>query len=134
MSINIFEQASAKQLRFQTKSGQISTEDLWGLPLQSRTGKLNLDDIARSVSSNIKSAEEESFVTTASAATTADTLRLDILKHIISVKKDAAEKLKNERAVAEQKQTLLKALANKKVQSIEAMSEEDLEKELAKLG
>lgn len=131
---NIFEQASQQKLRFETPKGQLSTEDLWNLPLQSSTGKVNLDDIARSISAKIKDSAVESFVSKVTDVNKVERLRLDIVKRVIEVKLAKAEKIKNEKADAEHKQRLLDALSAKKEEHLSNMSEEELKAELAKFS
>ena len=57
-----FEKASRIRLRFDTPQGSLTVEDLWQLPLTSRTGRANLDDIAKSLNRQLKETAEESFV------------------------------------------------------------------------
>jgi hypothetical protein len=83
----LFEQASRMKLRISTTSGNLSVEDLWDLPLTSRTNKLNLDDIARSLHQELKSQDDVSFVTEkTSPKQSLLQLQFDIVKHIIDVK------------------------------------------------
>ena len=133
MSSNIFEQASRAGLRFTTAKGMATADDLWNLPLTSTTGRLNLDDIARSISAKIKESEVESFVLKSTKANDLEKLRLDIVKRVIEVKLEEAEARKNEKQNAERKQALLEALSSKKAESLTKMTEEELEAELKKL-
>lgn len=134
MSINIFEQASKLGLRFTTNKGNATADDLWNLPLSSSTGKINLDDIARSISAKIKESEVESFVNKSTTANTLEKLRLDVVKRVIEVKLEENEARKNEKETAARKQALLEALSNKKADSLTKMSEAELEEELKNLG
>lgn len=134
MSINIFEQASKLGLRFTTNKGNATADDLWNLPLSSSTGKINLDDIARSISAKIKESEVESFVNKSTTANTLEKLRLDVVKRVIEVKLEENEARKNEKETAARKQALLEALSNKKADSLSKMSEAELEAELKNLG
>ena len=128
----MFEQATKLKLRFSTDRGQLSVEDLWDLPL---TGKaLCLDNIAKSVNKALKETDEESFVTTRSKSNTELTLKLDILKHIISVKKAEKDAAKNAAENKARKEQLKGILARKQDAALENMSEEDLKKELEALG
>jgi len=79
---NMFEQASKKAIRFNTIAGQITTEDLWKLPLQSNDD-FNLDDIAKGLRKELKENEDESFVTTQTVKTTLIELKFEIIKYII---------------------------------------------------
>ncbi len=61
--MELFATASRLQLRFDTPQGQITTEDLWHLPLTSvRTGRANLDDIAVSLNKQLQDQGTTSFV------------------------------------------------------------------------
>ncbi len=46
MSDNLFERASRIGLRVASSKGMLMVEDLWSIPLTSKTGALNLDEIA----------------------------------------------------------------------------------------
>ena len=59
--INLFEYATRTVLRFASTRGLISVEQLWDVPLRSNDG-FDLDAIARSLSQELKSVSEESFV------------------------------------------------------------------------
>lgn len=126
----MFEKASRLKLRFDTSRGNISAEDLWDLPLESTTGKVCLDSVARDIDRDLKSAEEVSFVTPAAKKDEVNQLRLEIVKHIIAVKiaeRDAASKARER---AEQKQRILalisekedKALADKPLEELKALA------------
>lgn len=97
--MNIFEQASRHRplFRFPTAAGLLTVEDLWDLPLTHRT-KINLDDIARQLSRELKESQDVSFVDASAKPNTLLQLGLDIVKHIIDVK--LAERTATERAAA----------------------------------
>lgn len=133
MTTSIFEKASKQKLRFETSKGFISTEQLWDLPLQSNTGKVNLDDLAKEVSAKLKESEVESFVTKGKSLNTDDKLRLDILKHVIDVRVTEKEALSNQRANAERKRLLLDVLAEKRAANLASLTEEQIQAELDSL-
>ena len=58
--INIFEQATRLQLRFDSPKGQLSVEDLWVLSLE------KLNDLAKGLKRKLKETEEEDFLKTRS--------------------------------------------------------------------
>lgn len=134
MTTSIFETASKQKLRFETSKGFISTEQLWDLPLQSNTGKVNLDDLAKEVNAKLKESEVESFVTKGKSVNTDDKLRLEILKRVIDVRVTEKEALSNQRANAERKRLLLDVLAEKRVESLTSMTEAEIEAQLKALG
>lgn len=119
-----FEQASRLKLRFNTQKGNLSTEDLWDLPLLGKF--VCLDDIAKAVYAQVKSHAKKSFVEKRSKHDTVLDLKLDILKHIIKVKLAAIEA--NEKA-AENKakyQQVLSIISEKENESLKDKSMDEL--------
>lgn len=131
--MSIFEQASRQAVRFSSNKGELNTEQLWHLPLQSKSG-FDLDTVARGVNVQLKATAEESFVTTSVSPHAALlTLKLDILKHVIAVKKqeniDATAKAEKSAKRAK----LIDLLGKKQDAALEGMSEEEIKKQLAEL-
>lgn len=134
--MTIFERATRQKLRFSSSVGDLTTEQLWDLPLTAKSAdRPDLDKLARAVNSELKSLEEGSFVSVTPDPRKAELeLKLDILKRIIEVKladKAAAEKAAEN---AERKRKLLAALASKEETELSGMTREQLEAEIAKLG
>lgn len=131
--MNIFEYATKNKLRFNCSLGKLNVEQLWDLPLTS-TRQPSLDEIARGVSKQLKSKEEESFVETSTDPEREPLeVSLEILKSIIASKQAANKHALEERDKRAMKQTLLAAKEEKKIDKIKGMSEEEIDKELAKL-
>lgn len=131
--MNIFEQASRKSLTFQTVRGVISTNELWTIPLQSKSG-FDLDNIAKSVARELKAMDEESFVeTNTNPAKGLAALRLEILKHIIGVKQEENLARKNAAANAEMRERLLGVLAEKQADELKHLTKEEILAQLEKL-
>lgn len=126
----MFEKATKMKLRWNSSKGNLSVEDLWDLPL---TGTVSLDSLAKSVNKELKESEEESFVQIRSASNTTLDLKLDILKHIIKVKLEEREELKNAKEKAIKREKILRALADKQDESLRNADEAELEKMLAEL-
>lgn len=126
--MNMFERASRNKLRFSTKRGLISTEDLWDLSLQ------DLDHIAIAVNKQVKEQGTESFLAQKQSTTsTVLQLQLDLLKHVISSKESAAEAAKT-RAVNDAKRARLQEiLGQKEEQELMSKSTEELEKMLSEM-
>jgi hypothetical protein len=135
--MNIFERASRAKLRFSTSVGEITTEQLWDLPLTSRRGGTNavdLDTLARGVHSELKSIEEGSFVDVRPDPRKVTLeLQLDVLKHVIQAKLDAKAAAEKAAENAERKRKLLSALANKEEAELTNMTKEQIEQEIARL-
>lgn len=131
--MNIFEQASRQQLRFPSDRGVLTVEQLWTLPLQSKSG-FDLDSIAKAVSKTLKENAEESFVTTVSPANTTATLALDILKHIIAVKLDENAKARAALERKAEREKLLGVLERKQDEALGSLSLDEVKKRLAELA
>jgi hypothetical protein len=132
MSNNLFELASRKQLRFTSGKGDITTEDLWSLSLRS------LDTMAVNLHGKIEKTPTTSFLENpdrkANTELVEDQLRLEILKHVISVKQDENKAVLAQRDKVQERQTLEALLEKKRLNSLDDLSEEDLKARIAALA
>lgn len=132
--MNIFERAAREKLRFESPIGDLTAEQLWDLPLTSKSERPNLDSMARGVFAELKSLEEGSFVDIKpDPRKTAMELRLEILKHVIASSLEAKAAAEKASENAERKRKLLAALASKEEAELTGMSKEEIEAEIAKL-
>lgn len=125
----MFEKASRLKLRFDTPAGVLSVEDLWDLPLTSRAGHANLDDIAKDLSRQVSS-QEESFVEKPAPKKKGLDLAFEIVKHVIKIRLEERDALKAAEAKKARKTKILEIMARKQDQALEEMDMADLEKEL----
>lgn len=129
---NLFETASRKKLRFAISKGEISVEQLWDLPLTSKSGD-SLNGLANKYNRN--SSVEIDFTADSKTETVdeLDRLRFHIILHIIGVRKNEAQA--NQQYLANQhKIAILKeALLHKEHQEILNKSPEELKKEIERL-
>ncbi len=128
---NIFELATRKALRFGTERGPVTVEQLWQMPLQSKN-LFDLDNVAKSCNTKVKSFAEESFVTTASSnpAKAEAELALEVVKHIIAVKMAEAADAAQAAKKAETRQKILSVMAEKQDEALKGMSMDELKKQL----
>lgn len=124
---NIFEYASRKQLRFQVAKGNLNTEDLWDLSLES------LDLIAKAINKKLKESDEESFINKKTTANTELNVQFEIVKHIIDVKLAEADRKKLAKDRAAKRAQLLDFIGKKELTALESKSLDDLRAELAQL-
>jgi hypothetical protein len=131
----MFEKASRLKLRFDSVQGKISVEDLWDLPLTTKSAnRASLDDVAKAASRALKtSGEEESFVLKTTPANNLDKLRLDIVKQVISVRLAEAEESEKAAVNKAKKAQILAIIDQKKDAALSNLSVEDLTKLLAEL-
>lgn len=127
----MFEKATRQQLRFNSKKGLLSVEDLWTLPLKNNSSnQVDLDEVAKAVHQELKASEEVSFVAPVTASNTTAQLKMDIVKHIIAVKLAEKEVAEKAREVKEKKQKIMSIIAQKQDEALVNSSVEDLQKML----
>lgn len=124
--MNIFERASRGKIRF-TYKGQISTEDLWDLRVE------ELDAIYKKLNKKVKALDEESLLDVKTEKDTLLTLKVDIIKHIVTSKLFAKANAEKAQATKQRKQQILELLAKKQNAKDESKTEEELLAELEQL-
>ena len=133
MTTDLFLTAARKKLRYPSAKGLLDTEMLFDLPLTSKSG-MDLDTIAKNINAELKTQQEESFVSTSANPRKGELeLQLEIVKTIIGVKLADQEAARNRLARATERNLLEEALLSKKNEALRGMSLEDLEKRLAQL-
>ena len=125
----MFETAIRSKVRFETTKGQLSTEDLWDIPMTSKLG-FSLDDIAKGLYKRIKETEETSFVVKKSPKNKLLELKFEIVKYIIKTRLEEKEIAKNALAKAQQKEKILGLIADKEDEELKSKTKEDLLKML----
>ena len=129
--LNIFEYAAKNKLRFATERGLLTAEDLFDIKLSNQSGP-SLDKIAIALDEEL-SKTEKSFVKKVTPQNKELQIKLDIVKHVISVKQDQEEAKVAAAARATQRRILQEAIAKKKLESINNADLASLEAELAKI-
>jgi hypothetical protein len=126
----MFEYATRMKLRFNSPKGQLTVEDLWDLPLTAtRISVTNLDAIAIDLYRQTKDAGEMvSFVTPAADNGRAAELqlKLDIVKHIISVRVKERDERQAEADRREKKMRLMELIARKEDEALGQKSVDEL--------
>ena len=124
----MYKKASKLKLRFATAKGNLTVEDLWQLSLSS------LDIIAVALDEELSKSPKKSFISTTSPENEVLQVKLNIVCDIITDK--MAEKTEREQAKTKQaeKSRLLDILSRKQSESLENLSEEELQKKIAELG
>lgn len=127
-----FKKAVSQKLRFNLRAGIASVEDLFDLPLTSEK-RDSLDSVARSVNKQLKEAQEDSFVQVATKGSRELQLKLDIVKEIIADKLAESEARKTSASNKVELERLLALKAAKQDEAKRALTEEELDAEIAKL-
>lgn len=134
MNDNIFQFATRNKLRFGSSKGELTTEQLWDVPLRSNDG-FNLDVIARAANKAFKDATEESFVSQArTPATTRLEMTLEVVKAVIATKLADENEAKTRAENKAEREKLLKILAEKQEGKLSELTEKELQKRIAALS
>ena len=128
----MFEKATRMKLTFESSKGQLSIYDLWDVPLRSRS-EFSLDTIAIALNKKVQVASEESFVSSRTSKDEVSMLKLDIVKHVISVKLEEESSLKTKALTNIKKARLQELIAQKQNDELGETSVEDLQKMLEDL-
>lgn len=134
--MNVFQVAAQKKYRFATHQGNLSTEDLFDLPLiSSKFGKTDLNNVAISISRSLKELSEESFVEARPNPIKAELeTKLEIVKAVIGVKQLEAAAAK---AAADKQQklaALYRALDDARGRELASSTTEDLQRQIEELN
>ena len=124
--MNICEMATRNKFRFPYK-GLISVEDLWDL------GQVQLDSIYKNLNKEIKQIQEESLLSAKNSEDAELQAKIDIVKHIFTVKQQEAIQRSIDAENADKKRRIMEILAQKQDDSLMGKSEDELRKMLKEL-
>lgn len=124
--MNVFEMATRNKFRFPYK-GLISVEDLWDL------GQVQLDSIYKNLNKEIKQIQEESLLSAKNSEDAELQTKIDIVKHIFTVKQQEAIQRSVDAENADKKRRIMEILAQKQDDSLMGKSEDELRKMLKEL-
>lgn len=131
--INLFMQASRHAWRFPSVRGDLTTEQLWDMPLLAKNN-FDLNTVARDLNQAVKALGEESFVeTTANPARSTAEAKLELVKQVIAIRQAEAQAAQERRSRADQRRKILDALEIREQAELTTASKEDLLKKLAEL-
>ena len=127
----IFETAARNKVRFETSKGLLSVEDLFDLPLTSQKGP-SLDEVAKGIYRQLKESDEISFVDANTASNNALTMKFDLVKRVIEIKKEEAavalqardRRARNARIMELMEQKKDEQLAGKSLEELQALLSE----------
>lgn len=124
--MDLFEIASRKRYRFDTAIGALTAEDLWSLPLTSKT-RTNLDDIAIDLYKQANVEATTSFVLETPTDTTQEAKdKFAIVKHIIDVRLEENKAAATAASNREKKAQILAIIQQKQNEQLAGSSLEEL--------
>ena len=116
----MFEQATRMKLRFPSIQGTLTVEDLWEIPLESKSAnRATLNSIAVYVNQDLEASGEVNFVRPNAKPNATRVLQLDILKHIIKVRQDDAKAVKDKAAIKANNQKIMAIIERKGDKALE---------------
>ncbi len=127
---DVFQEASRKKVRFKSSLGNLSTEDLWSLPLVSKNRDANLNDIAKRLSKAMRELDEDNFVTEMTNDDKLSELKLKfkVVTSIITCKEEENENRKRLAEAKEKKSKILDIIKTKQDKDLEKLSIKELTK------
>jgi hypothetical protein len=120
--------AARKKWRFTTTKGHLSFEDLWDLSLEA------LDKIAVALDEKIQKGGRKSFITKKTESMTEEQGMFDLVGYVIETKMAEADAAKDRAAKRGQREFLEELKKKKQIASLEGLSLEDIDKQIAALG
>lgn len=124
----MYKEALQKKLRFTTGKGNLTTEDLFDLNLEA------LDNLALTLDKMVQESPRKSFIKAANPKSELLELKFNIVKDVINTKLAEAASKAEAKDKAAKKAQLVEILARKQAQSLENLSEEELQKRIAELS
>lgn len=135
---NIYKQAAQQKLRFESKRGLLTTEDLFTLPISK--GEINLRDLAIAVNKKLTKSDTEipDFLSDEASTQTKEQqllqLQLDILKDIIETRKEENQQATETYKRDQERASIRELIAKKKQENLEDLSIDELEAKLENIG
>ena len=134
---NIYKQAAQQKLRFKSKRGVLTVEDLFLLPLSK--GEINLRELTIAVNKNLAESNTDvpDFLTDEYQEQAEDQqryqLQLDILKDVIETRKEEIQAAIDAHKRNQERSAIRELIAKKKQQNLENLSVEELEEKLQEI-
>ena len=129
-----FELATRNKYRYPSSKGELNTEQLWELPLQSRTG-FDLDSVARGINTQLKSLTEDSFVETSTNPVKPELEnKLAIVVHVIKTKQAENEANRNSAARKAERDRLSEILHIRNQEELMKLDPAELQRRIDALG
>ncbi len=124
---NFFEQASKLKLRYPTERGDITTDDLWDMPLLSQDGDdFSLNSLAGNLDMDAKKSSDQNYVYRKTEANEKAVLRFDVVKRVIAVKLEEIEAKENALLNQNKKDRIDAILADQEDEELKNMSKDEL--------
>lgn len=124
---SLFVKSVRNKYRYSSSRGELSTEDLWDLSLES------LDEIAIKVSDQLEKIGKRSFIKKKTQQSDELQTQLEVVKYVIETKiTEQAEKQARTKKRG-QLEFLKKLKEQKEIERLEGMSSEDLDKQIEEL-
>jgi len=125
--LKLLTKALVQNFRYPSSKGQITTEDLFSLPLISDTG-FDLDSVAMELHAKLEKLPKISFVKNAMRGTVSTKLAdcLEVVKYVISIKEEQAEAALKEATKVKRNEKLNELIARKQDDEMANLSLEEL--------
>lgn len=112
----LFVKATRLKVRFNCERGAYSVEDLWDLPLQTKTGAgVSLDTLYRTAKKELEDLSEEGLFQskTSSLKSVLAQLRVDLIRYVAEVKQAEADKKQKQAENKAKREKIMELIAQK---------------------
>lgn len=132
--MSIYKTAARAKVRFSSLRGDLNVEQLWDLPLTSKSG-MDLNTIAKAVNKELSDVAEENFVDVkADPKKDILVLKLDILRDVIDTVQQENKKRLESAERRQQRERLEEILHSKKEDALKSESIEEIQRRIAELN
>jgi hypothetical protein len=128
----MFEKAIREKFRFPSNRGELTVENLFDLPLQSKSG-FDLDNVAKELNATLKQMGEESFVSTNTPGRTLVEAKLELVKYVIKTRLDENAAKQDAARRASEIEKLESLLERKQDEALLTLTPEQIKEKLATL-
>lgn len=136
MSEQLFLKASRLKLRFNCERGSYLVEDLWDLPIQTKTGAgVTLDGLYRQHKKELEELSEEGLFQSKSSSSKSviAQLKVDIIRFVAETKQAEADKKQKALEAKAKRERLAELIAQKQDAALLSKDVAELQAELKKL-
>lgn len=121
-----FTKATRNAYRYKTTSGNVTTEDLWNMPLCSNKGR-DLDSLALAIEKELSCTSTKSFVYKNKEIDDTLETKFEIVKHVIKTRIKEVEQKRDSIRLLRNNARIKELIGEKKAEELKGKSIEELE-------
>lgn len=133
--VDLFQLAAKHKYRFTSSKGELTVEDLFGLPLKPTSkSSASLNDVAIELSNQVETSSSKNFVDDTPVGNKHTSNKLEIVKTVIAFKKSEAAKAHKRTEDSQKREELLNTLRDIEKKELTSKSADEVRAMLASIG